>query len=291
MTLLREVMERPLDPGYAAAAAPAAPADPAPARRSPLALAIAGRVPARVAVVGPRDPAAARRRRATRSRLRQEIAARTDGVDDAARRRTPTCSAAIAADAGGGARPPAAPQLAGQARHRSGWPPGSCRSQGPGCGSRSTTRRAAEDAVGGDPRADADADGRRRRLDSDLQVVVNGLWAAGAEAIAVNGQRLTGAVGDPVGRRGDPGRLPAAAPPYVVDAIGDPAPVQTGFAAGAAGAYLQSLRDNCGIIRADDRDQRRGWSLPGAGPLVLRAPARPARQRPATGSPHPRRYP
>ena len=28
-------------------------------------------------------------------------------------------------------------------------------------------------------------------LDRDLQVIVNGLWAAGAEAIAVNGQRLT----------------------------------------------------------------------------------------------------
>ena len=31
-----------------------------------------------------------------------------------------------------------------------------------------------------------------RVLDVDLQGVVNGLWASGAEAIAVNGQRLTG---------------------------------------------------------------------------------------------------
>src|SRR5690606_6973410 len=30
-----------------------------------------------------------------------------------------------------------------------------------------------------------------RALDVDLQTVVNGLWAAGAEAISINGQRLT----------------------------------------------------------------------------------------------------
>ena len=28
-------------------------------------------------------------------------------------------------------------------------------------------------------------------LDPDLQKLVNGLWAAGAEAISINGQRLT----------------------------------------------------------------------------------------------------
>ena len=48
-----------------------------------------------------------------------------------------------------------------------------------------------------DPRTDDDADGRV--TDRDLQTVVNEVWAAGAEAVAVNGQRLT-ALSAPSGR-------------------------------------------------------------------------------------------
>ena len=40
-----------------------------------------------------------------------------------------------------------------------------------------------------DPRTDVDDSGRV--TDRDLQTVVNEVWAAGAEAVAVNGQRLT----------------------------------------------------------------------------------------------------
>ncbi len=64
---------------------------------------------------------------------------------------------------------------------------------------------------GTDPRQGTTAD-QGRVLDRDLQTVVNGLWAAGAEAVAVNGQRLDRAVGDPVRRAGHPGGLPAAGP-------------------------------------------------------------------------------
>ena len=42
----------------------------------------------------------------------------------------------------------------------------------------------------GNPRTDADKD-EGTVFSKDLQIVVNGLWEAGAEAIAVNGQRLT----------------------------------------------------------------------------------------------------
>ncbi|MGY1745835.1 DUF881 domain-containing protein [Blastococcus sp. SYSU D00695] len=45
---------------------------------------------------------------------------------------------------------------------------------------------AEDDPVGGD----AEADPRGRIRDDDIQVVVNALWAAGAEAVSVNGQRL-----------------------------------------------------------------------------------------------------
>ncbi|MFD0534388.1 DUF881 domain-containing protein [Actinomadura luteofluorescens] len=49
-----------------------------------------------------------------------------------------------------------------------------------------------------------------RVYDQDLQVLVNRLWAAGARAIGVNGQRLTPTTAIRASRRGDHGRLPAA---------------------------------------------------------------------------------
>lgn len=42
-----------------------------------------------------------------------------------------------------------------------------------------------------DDAATARADGLDRVLDSDLQLLVNGLWRSGAEAVAINGQRIT----------------------------------------------------------------------------------------------------
>jgi uncharacterized protein YlxW (UPF0749 family) len=41
-----------------------------------------------------------------------------------------------------------------------------------------------------DDAAEAESD-RNKVLDSDLQKLVNGLWRAGAEAISINGERLT----------------------------------------------------------------------------------------------------
>jgi uncharacterized protein YlxW (UPF0749 family) len=66
-----------------------------------------------------------------------------------------------------------------------------------------------------------DADDVQQVRDSDLRLLVNGLWEAGAEAIAVNGQRLTGrtairnaGLAVEVNDRGIAG-------PYVVEAIGE----------------------------------------------------------------------
>jgi uncharacterized protein YlxW (UPF0749 family) len=129
----------------------------------------------------------------------------------------------------------------------------------------------AEDAVGGDPRADTDFD-MGVLFDSDLQIVVNGLWAAGAESIAVNGQRLTAVSAIRSAGRAILVDFRALRRPYVISAIGDPAKMQAGFASGAAGAYVQSMRDNA-HIRADIATSDK-LVLPGAGQLVLRA-ARP----------------
>jgi uncharacterized protein YlxW (UPF0749 family) len=67
--------------------------------------------------------------------------------------------------------------------------------------------------------------------DSDLQAVVNALWSSGAEAIAVNGQRLSALssireAGDAILVNYRP-----VEPPYTVDAIGSPTTLQSAFAA------------------------------------------------------------
>jgi uncharacterized protein YlxW (UPF0749 family) len=62
-----------------------------------------------------------------------------------------------------------------------------------------------------------------RIQDVDLQLVVNALWAAGAEAVAVNGLRVAG--GTAIGQAGDAilVNFRAVSSPYRVTAIGDPA--------------------------------------------------------------------
>ncbi|GAA0289028.1 hypothetical protein GCM10009528_02090 [Kineococcus aurantiacus] len=97
------------------------------------------------------------------------------------------------------------------------------------------------------PAGEGPATSSGRVVDRDVQLVVNGLWAAGAEAVAVNGQRLgplssIRAAGEAVLVDYRP-----LTPPYAVAAIGDPTAMQTAFATSVAGRYLQVLRDNYGL--------------------------------------------
>ena len=101
-------------------------------------------------------------------------------------------------------------------------------------------------AAGGDPR-DAGGFPEGRVTSFDLQILVNGLWQSGAEAISINGQRLTSRssirfAGDAILVDYRP-----LTPPYVISAIGDGREMQTGFASSASGAYLKSLGDNYAI--------------------------------------------
>lgn len=101
---------------------------------------------------------------------------------------------------------------------------------------------------GGDnPRETADFSDTGRVRDRDMQRVVNGLWAAGAEAISINGQRLTAlsairAAGDAILVDNRP-----LVPPYTVLAVGDGRRLSTRFQNGADGLYLHALEDNYGI--------------------------------------------
>ncbi|MEV0739147.1 DUF881 domain-containing protein [Streptomyces sp. NPDC050549] len=104
---------------------------------------------------------------------------------------------------------------------------------------------------GGDnPRETADFSDTGRVRDRDMQRVVNGLWAAGAEAVSVNGQRLTAlsairAAGDAILVDNRP-----LVPPYTVLAVGDGKRLSTRFQNGADGLYLNALEDNYGIRAA-----------------------------------------
>lgn len=119
----------------------------------------------------------------------------------------------------------------------------------------------------GDIRQDgAPADGVVR--DRDLQQVVNGLWAAGAEAMAINGHRLTSLTAIRAAGSAILVDFRPLAPPYVVSAIGDPARLESGFAGNAGGAYLQALASNYGI--QTDVARAQDLTLPGASGFQLR---------------------
>ncbi|MDQ1482149.1 MAG: hypothetical protein QOF35_225 [Actinomycetota bacterium] len=84
----------------------------------------------------------------------------------------------------------------------------------------------------------------------DLQIIVNGLWDAGAEAISVNGHRLTSRAAI---RSAGAAILVDYRPltrPYLISAIGDPGSLGVEFADNSGGSYVQSLTNNY-HIRSD----------------------------------------
>ena len=92
--------------------------------------------------------------------------------------------------------------------------------------------------------------------DSDLQLVVNALWSAGAEAISINGQRL----GPTTTIRQAGGAIlvdfrPVASP-YQVMAVGDPDDLANGFLSSPEASYVVGLQKEYGLqfdfARADD---------------------------------------
>ncbi len=78
----------------------------------------------------------------------------------------------------------------------------------------------------------------------DLQLVTNGLWQAGAEAIAINGQRLTARSAIRFAGEAILVDFRPLARPYVVNAIGDPAGLRARFVASSTGSYFAALSAN-----------------------------------------------
>ncbi|OYP18831.1 hypothetical protein CFC35_33660 [Streptomyces sp. FBKL.4005] len=120
---------------------------------------------------------------------------------------------------------------------------------------------------GANPREASGFSDTGRVRDRDMQRVVNGLWASGAEAISINGQRLTAlsairAAGDAILVDNRP-----LVPPYTVLAVGDGERLSTRFQDSADGLYLHAL-ENYGIratISTED-DVR----LPAAPSVIVR---------------------
>ncbi|MGA8246169.1 MAG: DUF881 domain-containing protein [Nocardioides sp.] len=105
--------------------------------------------------------------------------------------------------------------------------------------------------------------------DSDLALLADALWSAGAEAISVNGERLTVlssfrnvGIGILVNSR-------PVNPPYVFDVIGDPATLPAKLLSTAAGGQWYALKNSLGF-RFDVRNGGT-MSLPAAPQESLRS--------------------
>ena len=114
------------------------------------------------------------------------------------------------------------------------------------------------DPLTGDPKSEA------RIRDTDLQVATNALWAAGAEAIAVNGQRLTAT--STIRQAGEAilVDLKPVTTPYQVVAIGPDDLAET-FRDGSAGRFFRALNSRFGI----------SYDVAGIGTVTLDAATEP----------------
>ena len=132
-----------------------------------------------------------------------------------------------------------------------------------------------DDAVEDPLRGGSSVDGRVQ--DRDLQDLVNGLWAAGAEAVSINDVRLTALTA--IRSAGDAVLVDfrLLSPPYTVRAIGDPAALELELLDGPAGRRLSTYVLNYGLSLQVERAD--ALSLPGAGAPDLRS-ARPAGETP-----------
>ncbi|TDD60900.1 DUF881 domain-containing protein, partial [Actinomadura rubrisoli] len=271
MSLLHDLFAgKLLDPGYAEAARRRAAAGADAPRRGPLGgggvllvLVLAGVL---LAVAGAEvrrsEPVAAERR----ARLIDEIHARTGESDDLQRRlerlraETERRRAAALARSADGRR----------ARRRLA-EAGAAAAAAPAAGSGLVVTL--DDAPRGDRQPGGPAPDAGRVYDQDLQIVVNGLWAAGARAVGINGRRITPTTAI---RTAGEAILVDYRPlrgPYEVAALGEPRRLQDAFAGSAADRRLRRLEERYriayGVRRSGD------VRLPAADGLRLRY-ARPS---------------
>ena len=86
-----------------------------------------------------------------------------------------------------------------------------------------------------------------RVQDRDVQLVVNGLWQSGAEAVAINGRRLTATTAIRTAGMAILVDYKPILPPYQIEAIGNPALLASNFAATSSGRALDQLVESFGL--------------------------------------------
>lgn len=262
MTLLREVTERPLDPGYALMAQRRAEAGETTSRRGTasslglLLVAVLLGAATTVAVLDLRAPQPLLTR--GRTVLIEQIQERSAEVESLSRR-----SAELSAEVDGLQGAALLPSALVEINELDRWVNGAVPVRGPGMVVKLT------DGAGGGLVDPGDAPAESRVRDADVQFVVNELWAAGAEAVAVNDQRLTSL--SAIRNAGDAILVdlqPLNGPTYTVEAVGDPEDMQVEFARSAGLGFLQLLSAEYGIEHEVTASE--GMHLPGAGSPTLR---------------------
>ncbi len=247
MSLLTNVMDHSLDEGYAEAAARKKAAGdggvPKPLRAK-LGLAAGLVLAALVVTVGAAQariaaPAIAKEREELIDRIDSETEA-ADKLEDSVDRLRDDVSARqrAALKAAGGD--------SGQA-DLVGILSGATEVHGPGVKLVVDDAKEASTGAGGDARETSGFSDTGRVRDRDMQRVVNGLWQSGAEAVSINGQRLTAlsairAAGDAILVDNKP-----LVPPYTVLAVGDGKRLSSKFQDSADGLYLAALQENFDI--------------------------------------------
>ncbi|WP_182376263.1 DUF881 domain-containing protein [Nocardioides sp. WS12] len=91
--------------------------------------------------------------------------------------------------------------------------------------------------------------------DTDLALLANGFWAAGAEAISINGQRLSPMSG--IRNSGEPVEVNGIgiAPPYTILVVGNQRTLSANFIDTSSGLQFLALKDQYGFpYRADNED-------------------------------------
>ncbi|MEU9288179.1 DUF881 domain-containing protein [Streptomyces sp. NPDC048275] len=246
MSLLTNVMDHSLDDGYAEAAArkTAEGAGGMPKTvRAKLGLAAGLVLAALVVTVGAANariaaPVVAKERQELIDRIERETAS-ADKLEDTVD--------TLRADVSARQREALKKQGGGDQADLVGILSGATAVHGPGVKLVVNDAKAASGGGDGDPRETSGFSDTGRVRDRDMQRVVNGLWESGAEAVSINGQRLTAlsairAAGDAILVDNKP-----LVPPYTVLAVGDGERLSTRFQNSADGLYLHALQENYGI--------------------------------------------
>ncbi len=116
--------------------------------------------------------------------------------------------------------------------------------------------------------------GKQRVQDKDLRILVNGLWLAGAEAISINGERLSTLSAIRFAGTAITVNFTSLVRPYVVSAVGNPDQLPARFAETQSGSYWSDVQRNYGLQFTMTPEE--SLKLPAATKLTLRQARVPA---------------